>query len=340
MAAGETMQQQLVFHRPIGVTQLGEEEWVCSLQQNIPLLLMRQDDPGAKARQERVSNELYRLAVESVRASGQNIRLTNGEVYVNELHRASLLKQAKLLAKASGEGETTPNGPPPYFRFLAPTEQKVEMKFIFALRDPELIAQAEGAIPLTGFETRGGASADEPQEPVPYLKGLSKVQAFDAMSRRIHATIYGGGDDHYQDMPPEEQPQGIPTGDHKEVLARLPNVDRGLAPQGASISDEMLSEWSILSGIKPDQKVVKPLSLVPTPVSSKEQKEVPPLQQTERPSEGGGVEEKKVNLSPTTPTGQVQSQTPDPVIAKHLAKSDKRSNSSGGSNPSKNRRKG
>jgi hypothetical protein len=206
--AGDNFQQQLVFHRPIGVTPLAKDDWVCSLQQDIPLLIMRREDPEAESRKQKVQQKLFALAVEHLASKGELIEIKDGEVWYNTKHRPSLLYHARQHAKVAGLKDSTEGGPPPYLQYLESKDRVTEMKLIMALRNDGLRAAAEQAIASTGYETCGGASADKPQMAVPYLKGKDRLQAYDTMLRRLYATVYGQSEDD-QD---EEQPQD-PQGD-------------------------------------------------------------------------------------------------------------------------------
>jgi hypothetical protein len=92
---------EIVYHRPIGVTGLEDDDWVASTPGDISLLLGRVDDPHAKELQEKRTAFLKKSAVD-----GGKIKINDdgAMTYSNGKDRNSFLKplreEAKKAAKA------------------------------------------------------------------------------------------------------------------------------------------------------------------------------------------------------------------------------------------------
>jgi len=321
--AGDNFQQQMVFHRPIGVTPLAKDEWVCSLQQDIPFLIMRREDPEAESRKQKVQKRLFAIAVDKLSQEGLSIEIRDDEVHYNDKHRPSLLHHARQHAKAAGLKDSTEGGPPPYLKYLDQKDRFIEMKLIFTLRDDELRNQAERETAQTGFETRGGASAEKSQQPVPYLKGKDRLQAYDAMVKRLYATVYGPIDDEDVDdvQPEEDKLRGATGAQPRDNKVALPT------PLPVATATEFSDEEKLLWG-----QLTTGTSATPTKVVTPSLGVIPPI-----PLQGDGKdpkEEKHVNATPPSTPGV--GETPKPGLsfasaASGKKASDTRSTGSGGS---------
>ena len=187
MVAGTGGVQSLTFHHPIGVTEVDGEDWVCTPTGDIPSLLARKDDPDEADRKAKRDKHRLDLAV----ASGLLIKSTGDGQLVypdTEINRQDALAAARAAAKEAVKAEKAKLSPDLYIRFLDASIQEKEVAVRQFLAKERTIRAAETKFPNSGYRTRGGPLADRDQEGVPYLSGLGRLRATDAVIKRIFGT--------------------------------------------------------------------------------------------------------------------------------------------------------
>lgn len=193
-AATPATSRSVVVHPPIGVTPLGEDEWVFSQQGDIPLLLSRKDNPERARVLEKRQKQLYQAAVDA-----GIFTYVNGKLYYPGTpgeDRATVRKHLRDAFKA--RHPSTEKFTEAMVLAEAPDEvRECERKFAELSRDPELMRKIEMDNPET-YETRGGPLADQSQVAVPSLKGKTTVQVLDYIMNAIHD--YGALEQRYQEV--------------------------------------------------------------------------------------------------------------------------------------------
>jgi len=181
--AGPGGVQSFTFHHPIGLTDVDDEDWVCTPTGDIPSLLARQVDPDEADR--KAKRDKHRLDL----ALAAGLLKSNGEdqlTYPNtEVNRQDALVLARSQAKDAVKAEKGKLTPDLYIRFLPKEVQDAETSVRKFLASKKSIREAEMKFPASGFRTRGGPLADRDQEEVEYLSGLLRPQATDAVVKRI-----------------------------------------------------------------------------------------------------------------------------------------------------------
>lgn len=176
----------MTVHRPIGVTQLEDDDWVVSETSDIPNLLARAEHPDAKRIEEQRSTERRFLAaaaatglVVSGAGTARSVEGPDGSDFF------AALAEARRLAKAQAPKGQQPT-PDAYKRLLISDEMRAANEaYLTAISSEAVRTQAEGMFPLPAYETRGGPLADRPQVARPSLKGKSRAQVKDALGRAI-----------------------------------------------------------------------------------------------------------------------------------------------------------
>jgi len=187
--ASDIVSTQMVFHRPLGITPLAADEWVCSPTGDIPLLLMRLEDPYAKDRAVKVQAALYAAVVTKLKET-LSIDYKDGVIIIGGTPRPTLLKTARDAAKAASSVDQ-PGSPPAYLRFIPKRDRLTEITLLAYLRNEEWKEAAERSVPLTNYTTCGGQYGERKQVAISYLKGRDKNAAYDAVVVRLMRTIQG-----------------------------------------------------------------------------------------------------------------------------------------------------
>jgi len=172
------------FHHPIGVTEVDDEDWVCTPTGDIPSLLARRDDPDEadrKARRDKHRLDLVVVANLLEKADDEGLLVYPG----TDISRQDALAAARAAAKDAVKAEKGKVPPDLYIRFLPQPVQEAETLVRKKLASRETIQKAETKFPSSGFRTRGGPLADRDQVSVDYLSGLSRPQALDAVTKRV-----------------------------------------------------------------------------------------------------------------------------------------------------------
>jgi len=182
--AGPAKNRSMTFHHPIGVTDVDEEDWVCTQTEDIPDLLARRKDPDEESI--RGKRDLHRLSL----AAGRNLIQKDGQdgevlYYGTNIPRQATIAEARRLAKEAvvGKGKPTADA---YLSFIKdPALREIESQLREFLTAEATIREAERKFPMSGFRTKSGPLADRAQQSVTYLEGLSRTEAEDAVVRRI-----------------------------------------------------------------------------------------------------------------------------------------------------------
>jgi hypothetical protein len=182
--AGPSGVQSFTFHHPIGVTDVDDEDWVCTPTADIPSLLARRDDPDEADRKAKRDKHRLDLVVTAglLEKDDDDGPLTYPDTGVN---RQDALAKARTEAKSAVKAEKGKPSPDLYIRFLPKEVQEAESSVRKLLAEKKTIQAAETKFPASGYRTRGGPLADRDQEEVDYLSGLSRPQASDAVVKRI-----------------------------------------------------------------------------------------------------------------------------------------------------------
>lgn len=224
--------QSFTYHRPIGQTGLGDDEWCATQTGDVFHLIERQSFPDPERLRKAVQTKQVDLAVQSGflkrdSKTGAVKYPRSGAIRSDllKLARELVRKEKKTAAKpvvppitdskkelsdieSPGSGETLSqtasasllleikeakdaleNPPktarfPDYFYKLDPEIQVEEEKYLVFLQEPSVLDEvAKVQRPLRDFLTMGGPLADQPQKPLPFLKGKSKGEAVDQIVR-------------------------------------------------------------------------------------------------------------------------------------------------------------
>jgi hypothetical protein len=184
---------ETVYHHPIGITNLGEDEWVASAPTDVTLLLSREKDPNGK------DLLIKRAAHKKQAAEDKKLIQTSADgavLYPSGEDRNKFLKPhrdaAKKLVKErqlviqdwkSGDGAYRPTAPPQKLNEneellkilsgLTDQAAKEEIALAEFYSSKEAIDGANQAFP-DSYETKKGPYADVSQVPLPWAKGLTK----------------------------------------------------------------------------------------------------------------------------------------------------------------------
>jgi len=163
------------------------DDWVCTPTGDIPSLLARREDPDEADR--KAKRDKFRLDLAVTTGLLKKVAGTDQLVYPDtEINRQDALAAARAAAKATLKTEKGKPSPNLYVRFLDKNIQEMEEAVREFLADKRTILAAETKFPTGGYQTRGGPLADREQEGVDYLSGLSRLQATDAVVKRIFGT--------------------------------------------------------------------------------------------------------------------------------------------------------
>ena len=180
-----SMGQTMTVHHPIGITNLDDDDWVCSPTADILSLLLRKEDPTEAAR--RSNRDKHRLKQAITAGLLVEKADSDGDVLYRDTdvsRQATLSLARSKLKDAYAKGAK--KGPDAYLPFIeSETIRKKEAALRAFLAHSSVISKAEIAFPSSGYLTKAGPLADRVQKSVGYLEGLSRAQAVDAMIKRI-----------------------------------------------------------------------------------------------------------------------------------------------------------
>jgi len=173
---------EMVVHRPIGVTQLGEQEWVASIKADYEFLLSRKENPAGQEIRESRRIRAFQLAsekglIQPFKDASTDITWPSGH------NRTNGLKDAKALLKSNSPNTLNDVGSGELV-YLSKEDAQAEQKLREFLQSKTVLQMIEKEIP-DSFETCGGVYGDVPQVAVKPLKGLSLANAKDATFRNI-----------------------------------------------------------------------------------------------------------------------------------------------------------
>jgi len=184
----------LTFHRPIGITQLAEDEWVCTEAGQIHYLLARTERPDKQT----VDTARATLRTDIAVAAKLLLRDDDGTIRYprqTEGSRNELLSKARAsakeaaLARLSAEQRADPKqrpkvGAQDHLLHLG-SFQDAERALLQFYDLEATKRRVEAERPYAAYATRGGPMANVEQAGVAYLKGKNRQQAYDAVLRRI-----------------------------------------------------------------------------------------------------------------------------------------------------------
>ncbi|QZE12035.1 MAG: hypothetical protein [Sclerotinia sclerotiorum narnavirus 1] len=183
---GPTGGRSLTYHRPIGFTELGDEDWVLSPSTEVPSLLARAEHPHAKRIEELRAKARNQLAVGKGLASQP---VPDGPLhYPDGSDRTGVLSAAhsaaKEAAKAAGQLKVVPGA---FLQHLPPEKRDAEVALSDFLKSDEARIAVEQRIPLPAYETLSGPFEDQKQAPVAWLKELKPQAAQDAVLKVLRS---------------------------------------------------------------------------------------------------------------------------------------------------------
>lgn len=205
---------EAIFHRPIGITELSNEDWVSSEVGAVAQLLSRQKDPDEK--------DLIRKRQKAVRDSAVAKKLISDIAddgvlsYKDKTNRSDFLKapreaaqkQVQLAKKAyktwkdtkdkrsRGAAPPLPKALSAYLVEILELEQtsanaKEELAYIKHCNDASVTSAAKELHPST-YETMSGPSFDVPQHAIAWAHGMSVAQVKTECAKMIG--FLGNGD--------------------------------------------------------------------------------------------------------------------------------------------------
>lgn len=176
--SGQTGDQQWTFHRPIGETSLEQSEWVATPTRDISYLLQRRESE-ALASWKRQAELAKRRQVLFDRKGRALDRGDQTEVWSFENAPAiqPTIRTCMSAAKAAGAAESA------WLDYADRAVQAAERTFKESLRTQEIPAGWASRNAKPAHETMGGPLGDQPQKPVPFLKGFSLASAKDKVVR-------------------------------------------------------------------------------------------------------------------------------------------------------------
>jgi hypothetical protein len=188
LVVSATRSHQFTIHRPIGVTPLGDGDWVVSNTADVPDLLKRQKNPheGVVA----MKRASLRVALAVSEGLLQAPTGTDGASYPGTgNYRNAVLKAAKAKIKTDWAGDGKPT-PEQYIDAIEnPVDQNSERLLLAFYKRKEVIDQLEAEVPLPHFETLGGPMQDKPQLQVPSAQNMHRENLYDLVCKSIQASL-------------------------------------------------------------------------------------------------------------------------------------------------------
>jgi len=179
------------LHRPIGITDLGNDEWVLSLGSEVETMINRRVDPDQAIINQQRGKVLTELTVKSgllVKPTKESDVHYPPELKISEPRRTVLdsadaaLKADKekrraeyRLAHPEDRGLNNFKYTASILDFLPPQVRDQEEKIRAFGKTPDVLKALTTVVPQT-FRTGKGANNNTPQEAVPGLKGLTQAQ--------------------------------------------------------------------------------------------------------------------------------------------------------------------
>jgi hypothetical protein len=186
--AGSTGAEQFTIHRPIGITSLGDDEWVLSRSGDIPTLLRRSKDPGLEARNEAIRLEMFKAVAAKKPDLLMCVEGASGPLfyYPNDKEtRDSRVRTARDLAKEKGVKLSEKGAELKYIPFLAVEHQEKEDAIRREMSRPETKATAEAKVPKSSYQTCYGPLADKKQVAIPTFTGVKADRLMDMLIKKI-----------------------------------------------------------------------------------------------------------------------------------------------------------
>lgn len=165
---------QMTVHRPIGVTQLGKDEWVMTPTAEMHYLVNRKSskelDMWSTRRKEELIRNLY-LSGDYGRASVTEGKSTK-YVYAKSKTDVALARKA-----AEAEAKVAEDKKSNFLKYMSDDDRQDELKWRKALETESPGTEWSGLNPKPQFTTVGGFARNCPQTALAGLKGLSLEEA-------------------------------------------------------------------------------------------------------------------------------------------------------------------
>jgi hypothetical protein len=203
LMAGADRQDQLVFHRPIGHTDLDVGEWVCSAAADIPTLLAGAEDPR-EAHISRLETQTFLDLV-----VGEGLLRTDEEgwhYYPDGGCRETILTEAdeevkRRLAELKAQHDAKQQGKEKAAQWHGQhsvtrndvlTDKYREFEEALRARRKELRQEIRERVPRT-YRTLGGPLRDRPQKACPVIpKGANMAEAYAAVNKTVSYSLLQG----------------------------------------------------------------------------------------------------------------------------------------------------
>lgn len=172
VGATSDVHREFVLHRPIGLTDLQDDDWVMSEPSDIPILLSRSEDPNKKVIADQRANWLIGKAVEATLLKAEK----DGSIVYNSSNPTS---RSEFFSELKSEFEKNERkGSKSKFDLLSALNKSTDPRAGVELRIRDLFskrsAEADGSFPST-YRTLGGVRGDQPQVALSWARGL-KIQ--------------------------------------------------------------------------------------------------------------------------------------------------------------------
>lgn len=177
--------EQFTVHRPIGITDCHDDDWVMTRTCDVTTLLARKKDP----RQGEIQVQQNKNRTELLITKGHLVKKGEDVYYKDHLEhtRNEFLDAAeKKLNVAKKEQKAPPKAT--RAAYLEPNQMAAETAIQEFLKTPEAVSAIKKNAEQT-FRTRGGVLEDQPQLAIAALKGktLREVQA--TLTKLVYQTI-------------------------------------------------------------------------------------------------------------------------------------------------------
>jgi hypothetical protein len=162
--SGET--REMVFHRPIGVTELAEDAWVLTPARDMATLLSRKKHPHKREVEERRRKVFLLRAVHSglLNNDANHLCYPNGEermVHLRDARKRRDEDDPYGLLDELKEVEDSPQHS--ILKFLPKEVQRYERAVIDLFNDDGVRARVEEIVPLPSYSTAAGQNFERPQ---------------------------------------------------------------------------------------------------------------------------------------------------------------------------------
>jgi len=175
----------VTYHRPIGITDLGDNEWVATPSDQIHYLFDRAKRPDEQAVLERRRIGALEILVERQLLQGEAPDYTY--VDLGDLGpRRTLIATARRAAEEEAKAQGTKALADAYLAKLPPEVTTSEMRIRTTLGSEEFSDTVAERFPFRPYVTRSGQLADQDQWAIEFLTGKSMGEAKDTLLRMLY----------------------------------------------------------------------------------------------------------------------------------------------------------